>query len=61
MLLVLLNGGQSLTDGLNCLSLHWEHLLYRHRGRWWQLLLGCLTLRCYLLLLSMPSSSALVV
>jgi hypothetical protein len=30
MLLLLLNGGQSLTNGLNCLSLHQEHLLYRH-------------------------------
>jgi hypothetical protein len=58
---LLLNGGQSLTDGLNCPSLHWEHLLYRHRGWWWQLLLGCLILRCSLLLLSTPSSSALVV
>jgi hypothetical protein len=36
---LLLNGGQSLTDGLNCLSLHHEHLLDRHRGRVWQLLL----------------------
>jgi hypothetical protein len=57
MLLLLLNGGQSLTNGLNCLSLHQEHLLYRHRGRWWQLLPGCLVLRCCLLLLSTPSSS----
>jgi hypothetical protein len=27
LLLLLLNGGQSLTDGLNCLSLHQKHLL----------------------------------
>jgi hypothetical protein len=59
LLLLLLNGGQSLTDGLNCLSLHQEHLLDRHRGREWQLLLlGCLILWCCLLLLSTPSSSA---
>jgi hypothetical protein len=57
--LLLLNGGQGLTDGLNCLSLHHEHLLDGHRGRGWQLLLlGCLILRCCLLLLSTPSSSA---
>jgi hypothetical protein len=61
-MLLLLHSGQSLTDGLNCLSLHYEHLLDGHRGRWWQLLLlGCLILRCYLLLLSTPSSSAPVV
>jgi hypothetical protein len=30
--LLLLNGGQSLTNGLNCLSLHQEHLLDGHRG-----------------------------
>jgi hypothetical protein len=59
LLLLLLNGGQSLTDGLNCLNLHHEHLLDGHRGRGWQLLLlGCLILRCCLLLLSTPSSSA---
>jgi hypothetical protein len=58
MLLLLLNGGQSLTDGLNCLSLHHEHLLDGHRGRGWQLLLlGCLILLSCLLLLSTPSSS----
>jgi hypothetical protein len=58
-LLLLLNGGQSLTNGLNCLSLHQEHLLDRHRGWGWQLLLlGCLILRGCLLLLSTPSSSA---
>jgi hypothetical protein len=57
--LLLLNGGQSLTDGLNCLSLHHEHLLDRHQGRGWQLLLlGCLILRCCLLLLSTSSFSA---
>jgi hypothetical protein len=61
MLLLLLNGGQSLTNGLNCLSLHQEHLLDGHRGRWWQLLTGCLILRGCLLLLSTPSSSAPVV
>jgi hypothetical protein len=56
---LLLNDGQSLTDGLNFLSLHQEHLLDGHRGWWWQLLLlGCLILRCCLLLLSTPSSSA---
>jgi hypothetical protein len=60
-LMLLLHIGQSLTNGLNCLSLHQEQLLYRHRGRWWQLLPGCLILRCYLLLLSTPSSSAPVV
>jgi hypothetical protein len=27
LLLLLLNGGQSLTDGLDCLSLHLKHLL----------------------------------
>jgi hypothetical protein len=60
--LLLLNGGQSLTDGLNCLSLYKEHLLDGHRGRGWQLLLlGCLILRGCLLLLSKPSSSAPVV
>jgi hypothetical protein len=58
-LLLLLNGGQSLTDGLNFLSLHEEHLLDGHRGRGWQLLLlGCLILRGCLLLLNTPSSSA---
>jgi hypothetical protein len=31
-LMLLLHSGQSLTNGLNCLSLHQEHLLYRHRG-----------------------------
>jgi hypothetical protein len=31
--LLLLNGGQSLTNGLNCLSLHEKHLLDGHRGR----------------------------
>jgi hypothetical protein len=45
LLLLLLNGSQSLTDGLNCLRLHQEHLLDGHRGRGWQLLLlGCLIL-----------------
>jgi hypothetical protein len=59
LLLLLLNGGQSLTDGLNCLSLHHEHLLDRHRGQGWQvLLLGCLILLSWPLLLSTPSSSA---
>jgi hypothetical protein len=57
---LLLNGGQSLTNGLNCLSLHQEHLLDGHWGRWWQLLLlGCLILRGSML--STPSSSAPVV
>jgi hypothetical protein len=61
-MLLLLHSGQSLTDGLNCLSLHLEHLLDGHRRRWWQLLLlGCLILRCCLLLLSTPSSSVPVV
>jgi hypothetical protein len=56
-LLLLLNGGQSLTDGLNCLSLHEEHLHDRHWGWWWQLLLlGCLILLSWPLLLSTPSS-----
>jgi hypothetical protein len=58
-LLLLLNGDQSLTDGMNCLSPHQEHLLDGHRGRGWQLLLlGCLILLRCLLLLSTPSSSA---
>jgi hypothetical protein len=57
LLLLLLNGSHSLTDGLNCLGLHQEHLLDSHRGQGWQLL-GCLILRCCLLLLSTPSSSA---
>jgi hypothetical protein len=61
LMLLLLHSGQSLTNGLDCLSLHQEHLLYHHRGWWRQLLLGCLILRCCLLLLSMPSSSAPVV
>jgi hypothetical protein len=61
LMLLLLHSGQSLTNGLDYLSLHQEHLLYRHRGRWWQLLLGCLILWCCLLLLSTPSSSAPVV
>jgi hypothetical protein len=61
LLLLLLNGGQSLTNGLNCLSLHHEHLLDGHRGRGWQmLLLRCLIMWCCLLMLSTPSSSALV-
>jgi hypothetical protein len=61
LLLLLLNGGQSLTDGLDCLSLHQEHLLDGHRGRGWGrqlLLLGYLFLLSGLLLLSTPSSSA---
>jgi hypothetical protein len=60
-MLLLLYSGQSLTNGLDCLSLHQEHLLYYHRGRWWQLLPGCLIMRCWLLQLSTPSSSAPVV
>jgi hypothetical protein len=60
-MLLLLHSGQNLTNSLDCLSLHQEHLLYRHQGRWWQLMLGCLILRCFLLLLSTPSSSAPVV
>jgi hypothetical protein len=60
-LMLLLHSGQSLNNGLDCLSLHQEHLLYRHRGRWWQLLPGCLILRCCLLLMSTPSFSAPVV
>jgi hypothetical protein len=59
--LMLLHSGKSLTNVLNCLSLHQEHLLYRHRGWWWQLLMGCLILRCCLLLLSTPSSFAPIV
>jgi hypothetical protein len=59
LLLLLLNGGQSLTDGLNCLSLHQKHLLDRHWGRGRQvLLLGHLILLSGSLLLSTPSSSA---
>jgi hypothetical protein len=60
-LLLLLHSGQSLTNSLDCLSLHQEHLLYCHREWWWQLLLRCLILRCWLLLLSTPSSSAPIV
>jgi hypothetical protein len=60
-MLLLLDGGQSLTNGLNYLSLHQEHLLYLHRGRWWLLLPRCLILWCCLLLLSTPSSSAPIV
>jgi hypothetical protein len=59
LLLLLLNGGQSLTDGLDYLSLHQKHLLDGHRERGWQLLLlGYLILLSGLLLLSTPSSSA---
>jgi hypothetical protein len=59
LLQLLLNGGQSLTNGLNCLSLHQKHLLDGHRGRGRQvLLLGHLILQSCLLLLSTPSSSA---
>src|SRR6187455_1342615 len=59
LLLLLLNGGQSLTDGLNCLSLNQKHLLDGHRGRGRQvLLLGHLLLLTGSLLLSTPSSSA---
>ena len=59
LLLLLLNGGQSLTDGLNCLSLHQKHLLDRHQGRGRQvLLLRHLILLSGSLLLSTPSSSA---
>jgi hypothetical protein len=61
LMLLLLHSGQSLTNGLDCLSMHQEHLLYHHRGRWWQLLPWCLILRCCLLLLITPSSSAPVV
>jgi hypothetical protein len=61
LLLLLLNGGQSLTNGLNCLGLHQEHLLDGHQGRGWQLLLlRYLLLLSGLLLLSTPSSSAFV-
>jgi hypothetical protein len=61
LLLLLLNACQSLTDGLNCLSLHQKHLLDRHRGRGRQvLLLGHLVLLSGSLLLNMPSSSAAV-
>jgi hypothetical protein len=59
LLLLLLNGGQSLTNSLNCMSLHQKHLLDGHRGRGCKLLLlGCLILLSCLLLLSTPSSSA---
>jgi hypothetical protein len=60
-MLLLLHSGQSLTNRLDYLSMHQEHMLYCHQGWWWQLLLWCLILRCWLLLLSMPSSSAPVV
>jgi hypothetical protein len=59
LLLLLVNGGQSLTNGLNCLGLHQEHLLDGHRGRGRQLLLlRYLFLLSDMLLLSTPSSSA---
>jgi hypothetical protein len=59
LLLLLLNSGQSLTNGLNCLSLHQKHLLDGHWGRGRQvLLLGHLILLSGSLLLSTPSSSA---
>jgi hypothetical protein len=59
LLLLLLDGSQSLTDGLDCLSLHQKHLLDRHRWRGRQvLLLGHLFLLSGSLLLSTPSSSA---
>jgi hypothetical protein len=58
---LLLHGGQSLTNHLDYLSLHQKHQLYCHWGRWWQLLLRRLILRCLLLLLSTPPSSTLVV
>jgi hypothetical protein len=59
LLLLLLNGGQSLTGGLDYLSLHQEHMLDGHRGRGRQLLLlGRLILLSWPLLLSTPSSSA---
>jgi hypothetical protein len=59
LLLLLLNGGQSLTNGLNCLSMHHEHLLDGHWGRGRQLLLlGYFILLSGMLLLSTPSSSA---
>jgi hypothetical protein len=61
LLLHLLHSGQGLTNSLNFLSLHQEHLLYCHRGWWWLLLLWCLILRCWLLLLSTPSSSVPIV
>jgi hypothetical protein len=61
LLLHLLHGGQSLTIRLDCLSLHQKHLVYCHRGWWWQLLLRYLILRCLLLLLSMSPSSAPIV
>jgi hypothetical protein len=58
-MLLLLNSSQSLTDGLNYLSLHHEHLLDGHQGRGWQLLLlGWLILLSWPLRLSTPSSSA---
>jgi hypothetical protein len=61
LLLLLLNGSQSLTNGLNCLGLHQEHLFDGHRGRGRQLLLlRYLILLSGLLLLSTPFSSALV-
>jgi hypothetical protein len=59
LLLLLLNGGQGLTDSLNCLSLHQKHLLDGHRGWGRQvLLLRHLFLLSGSLLLSTPSSSA---
>jgi hypothetical protein len=60
-MMLMLHSGQSLTNNLDCLSLHQEHLLYCHRGRWGQQLLRCLILWCWLLLMSTPSSSASVV
>ena len=52
-MLLLLYSGQCLTNGLNCLSLHQEHLLDGHRGWGWQLLLpGYLLMLSGLLLLA---------
>jgi hypothetical protein len=56
LLLHLLHSYHGLTNCLNCLILHEKHLLYCHWLWLWQLLL-----RCLLLWLGTPSTSAHVV
>jgi hypothetical protein len=59
LLLHLLHSCYGLTNCLDCLSLHQEHLLNGHRRWRWQMLLrGYLLLGCLLLWLSTPCTSA---
>jgi hypothetical protein len=59
LLLLLLHSCQGLTNCLNCLGPHQEHLLNGHQGWRWQMLLwGCLLLGCLLFWLSTPRTSA---